>query len=165
MMRNKYALRVPMNERTFIRPDVREKVFKEIANGYKKRFNIKLLYAFLNTNPEFQLDYGVIYKARSDDGIHDVIVFDMVPIYSDRCTPVYLYYKKLKKEDNFFNFGIEEMVNIDPNRFYEFLKVRCLLDRDKNSENYWKNPKHAEEMCDELLNLSLPYVRKKPPVA
>lgn len=163
-MKNRNRLRIPWEYRHHIDPDVRIKVFKEIAKGYVDRYDFKCIYAFLNTDPDFLIDYTLIFKARNDENSGDLILYDTVPINSDRCTPHYVYYKESGNLDKFFQFGAEEMVTMIPKRFYEFLQVHCELSRNKKDENYWKNPSCAKELTDEMLHLSLGYNRNKIPI-
>lgn len=162
MIQNKNRLKIPQEYLHHIDPNVRVEVFKEIIKGYTERYNFKCLYAYMNTDPTFLLDYGLVFKGRNDDNTNDIILYDMVPINASRCTPHFLYYKDSGNLDKFFQFGAEEMVIISPNKFYEFLATRCLLTRDKTDKMYWKKQEHAREMTGELLDLSLGYVRKKP---
>lgn len=162
MIRNKNKLRIPYQYRHQIHPKVRVDVFKEIAAKYQSYFGIKCIYAFLNTDPNFMIDYGLVFKGRNDDNTHDIILFDMVPINGDRCTPEYVYYKNVGKEKNFFQYGIEEMVIISPHRFYEYLEMLCGLTRNKSDDEFWKKPENAKKLTENLLELSLGYNRKKP---
>lgn len=160
-MKNKNKLRIPWEYRHHIDPDVRIKVFKEIVKGYTDRYGLKYIYAFLNTNPDFKIDYTIVFKGKNDDGSHDIILYDAVPLNADRCTPNYVYYKDSGNIDKFFQFGAEEMVLMSPARFYEFLHFRCDLNRNKKDKKYWKNPDNAELLNDELLELSFGYIRRK----
>lgn len=162
MMKNRNKLKVPPQFKHRIGPKARIEVFKEITAKYQSYFGIKCIYAFLNTDPKFMVDYGLIFKGKNDDKTHDIILYDIVPINSDRCTPEYPFYKNSGKEKNFFQYGIEEMVIMSPNRFYEYLEDLCGLYRDKNSDEYWKSPKNAKKLSECLLELALGYNRKKP---
>ena len=163
MIKNKNKLRIPPQHRRYqIDPDVRVKVFKEIAAKYKFFYVINFIFDLLNNYKIFLFFFGLIFKGRNDYDTHDIILYDMVPINGDRCTPEYIYYKNAGKEKNFFQFGAEEMVIMSPHRFYEYLEMLCGLSRDKNTDEFWKNPKNAKKLTDNLLELALGYNRKKP---
>lgn len=160
MMKNSNRIQVPFKHRSWIEPAVRNVAFKEIYEGYTKRFSVKLLYAFLNHNPDLMIDYGIIYSARNDDDTGDLIIYAIEPLFSDRCTPAYKYYRNMGKTENFFNFGIEEMVVMDKEKFYEYLYQRLDLNRKKGDPRNWKDPENGEELCKGLLDLSLEYMKK-----
>lgn len=145
----------------WVRPEIRLKAIKEISLGYQARFGIKLIYSFINTDPNMELDYGIIYKAWNDDKTNKIILYDMVPAYSDRCVPSYIYYRKIKAQENFYNYGIEDMRLVSEDKFFHFLDFRCLLNRDKNSDRYWKRPEHAKELCTQILDAGLPQNRQR----
>lgn len=161
MLPSKYRINVPQQHRVWVQPDVRVKAIKEISMGYEARFGIKLIYTFMNTDPNFELDYGIIYRAWNDDKTNRIILFDMVPAYSDRCVPAYIYYRKIKCQENFYSYGIEDMRLVSEDKFYQFLDFRCLLNRDKKSDQYWKLPKHSKELCSQLLDAGLPQNRRR----
>lgn len=160
MMKNSNRIQVPFKHRSWIEPAVRMVAFKEIYEGYIKRFSVKLLYAFLNHNPELMIDYGVIYSARNDDDTGDLIIYSIEPLFSDRCTPAYCYYRNMGKIENFFNFGIEEMVIMDKEKFYEYLYQKLDFNKKKGDPRYWRDPNNGEELCKGLLDLSLEYMKK-----
>ena len=166
MIKNRHRIAVPAVARGGITVQDRKRAFKEIYEGYTKRYNMKLLYAYLNFDVENaeKIDYCIVYKARNDDNTGDLVLFDSVVIYSDRCTPCYDYYRQTGNQDNFFQFGVEEMVTMDINKFYEFLVKYLDLSLDKCDENYWKNKESAAKFVNGLLDLSLQYVKKESPI-
>ena len=166
MMKNRYRINVPQIARLGITVKDRKKAFKEIYEGYTKIYNVKLLYAYLNYDTEKaeKIDYCVIYKARNDENTGDLILFDSVVIHSDRSTPCYDYYRETGNKENFFQFGIEEMVTMGVDKFYEFLVRYLELSLDKDDDKYWKNKKYAPELANGLLDLSLQYVKKESPI-
>lgn len=161
MIKNKNKLRLPLHHIHRIHPTTRVNVFKEITAKYQSYFDIKCIYAFLNTDPKFMIDYCLIFKGKNDDQSHDIILFDIIPINGDRCTPEYPIYKKAGKEKNFFQYGIEEMPLMTTHMFYGFLEFNG-YSRDKNSDKFWKKPELAKKVTKELFDWSLPYNRKKP---
>ena len=161
MIKNRNKMKMPFHHRHVIRPATRVKVFKEIAAKYQSYFGLKCIYAFLNTDPKLMIDYCLIFKGKNDDGTHDIILFDVVPLNGDRCTPEYPIYKKAGKEKNFFQYGIEVMPLMTPQMFYGYLEFNG-YSRDKNSEMFWKKPEHAKKLSKGLFDWTLPYNRKRP---
>ena len=160
MMKSSKKINIPVNELKFIKPEIRQKLFLEICNGYPKRYNVKLMYAYLNSDPEIIVDYLVMYSARNDENTADLILFDIPPIHSIRSTPGYRYCRRTHKEDEFYEYGIDDIVVIEKDKFYEFI-TSIGLDRDKNSEFYWKKPENASELLSGLLDLSLRYNKRR----
>ena len=161
MLDNNKKLRIPIDELAFIRPEVRQKLFKEIYITYQNKYNIKLLYACLNTNPDVLVDYCIIYKTKNDDGTKDLIIFDVTPVSSDRSTPGYRYCKRNKITDDFYDEGINSMVIMERSKFFEYIEMNLMLSKDKNSEDYWKGPKNSDKLLKGLLDISFRYVKKK----
>lgn len=154
-------LRIPINEMKFIKPDVRQKVFKEIYTTYQKKFNVKLIYAYLNTDPNLIVDYIVMYKAKDSTGKVDIIMYDAVPAYSNRCTPGYLYCKRNGITDDFYDEGINSMVILSKDKFNEFIDMGLRLSRDKESDLYWKKPDKSKDLITGLLDMSFQYKKKR----
>ena len=161
MLDSNKKIKIPIDERKFIRPDVRQKIFKEIYSTYQTKYGISLIYGCLNTNPEILIDYCIIFKTKNDDGTKDLILFDIPPIHSDRSTPGYRYCKRSNLADDFYEEGINSMVVMDKQRFFEFLTAKLELSMNKNDELYWKSPNNSKELLQGLLDLSLRYVKKK----
>ena len=161
MIDSSKKLNIPPSERKFIKPDVRQKVFKEIYTTYKTKYNIQLMFAYLNTDPSRVVDYIVMYKAKDDSGTTDIVLYDIVPAFSDRCTPGYLYCRRNKKTDDFFENGIDAMTILSLDKFNEFIDMGLGLSRDKESELYWKNPNNIDDLLRGLLDMSLQYKRKR----
>lgn len=161
-IKNQYRLDVPLDERKFITYNDRKTAFKVIYNGYKKRFGLKGVYAYLNTrkSKDEMTDYLIIYQARNDDDTTDIIFYDAVPIWAERCTPAFMYYRRQKKMNNFFQFGLDEMVRISKPRFYEYLTNVLDLSLDKEDQNYWKKPDFTFDVCKGLMDLSMEYRKK-----
>lgn len=162
MIRNPNRIEVPTDARSYITPHARDVCFKEIYEGYAKRFNIKLLYAYLNHDEDLMVDYCIIYKARNDLDTADLIIYDCPPIYSDRCTPSYLYYRNLKKRKKFFQFGIDEMVIMEKSKFFEYLVLKLRMSKQKNDPMFWKLPRNGRKLVKGLLDLQMQYVKKDP---
>ena len=160
MITSKNKLKIPPEELRFTKPDIRSKLFKEIYSGYKNIYGLKLIYAYLNTDPSLLVDYCVIYKARNDDDTTDIIVYDIPPIHSHRSTPGYRYCRRTHQENKFFESGVEDMVVMDKNKFYEFIMYNLEYSLDKNDPKYWKNPENYKDLLQGLLDISLRYNKK-----
>lgn len=160
MFNSSKNLHIPTEEKRFITPEVREKMFKHIYSGYPKRYPMKLIYAYLNSDPNMMVDYVVIYSARNDEDTGDLILFDVPPIHSDRSTPGYRYCYRTKKEDEFFKAGVDDMTIMDKNLFYEFITMKLGLSRDKKSPDYWKSANNYEDLLQGLLDISLRYTKR-----
>lgn len=175
MLKNLNMVNVPYEERTRINSIDRQRLFAEIYKMYTKIYGLKLVYAFLNNKSvrnnssslfeaHVDIDYFVIYKARNDYNTADLILYDAPPIFSDRCIPSYNYYKKIGKRDNFFKYGIDEMVILEKGKFYEFLQLSPVtkFSINKNdTENYWKNPANGYRLGKALSELSMQYLKKQ----
>ena len=155
-------LKIPAKEKQFITPDVRQKIFKEIYTMYQRKYNVKLVYAYMNTDPNLIVDYLVIYKTKNLTGDRDLIIYDCVPAHSDRSTPGYRYCKRTGITDTFYEEGINSMVVMEKNKFYEFITSGLALSTDKNNSLYWRSPKNYKDLLNGLLDLSLRYVKRKP---
>lgn len=153
-------IKIPPEELRFIKPDIRQKLFKEIYSGYTTRYGMKLIYAYLNSDPTLLVDYCVIYKARNNDDTANIIVFDAPPIHSDRSTPGYRYCRRTMQEDKFFEYGVDNMVVMDRTKFYEFITLNLGYSLNKDDALYWKNPKNYRDLLQGLLNISLRYTKK-----
>ena len=160
MIMSSKRIKIPPEELKFIKPNIRQRLFKEIYTGYTKRYGIKLIYAYLNSDPNIFVDYCVIYKARNDDDTADIIVFDIPPIHSDRSTPGYRYCRRTMQEDKFFAYGVDTMVVMDRTKFYEFITLNLGYSLDKNNPLSWKNPDNYKDLLQGLLDISLRYNKK-----
>ena len=160
MIDGRNKLHIPPDEKKFITPKSRQKMFKHIINGYTERFGMKLIYAYLNSDPNLMVDYCVIYTARNEDNSGDLILFDIPPIHSDRSTPGYRYCYRVRKEDEFFQFGVDDMTILAKEKFYVFITMGLGLSRDKNSPDYWKKDENYEDLLQGLLDMSLRYTKR-----
>lgn len=155
-------LKIPAKEKQFIMPDVRQKIFKEIYTMYQRKYTIKLIYAYLNTDPDLMVDYLIIFKTKNTAGNKDLIIYDCVPAHSDRSTPGYRYCKRTGITDDFYEEGINSMVVMEKNKFYEFITSGLGLSTDKNDPLYWRSGENYKDVINGLLDLSLRYVKRKP---
>lgn len=155
-------LKIPAKEKQFIMPDVRQKIFTEIYTLYPRKYNIKLLYAYMNTDPELIIDYLVVFKSKNDTGTHDLIIFDCVPASSDRSTPGYRYCKRVGITNDFYDEGINSMVIMEKNKFYEYINMGLGLSNDKDDPKYWRSPSNYKDLLNGLLDLSVRYIKRQP---
>lgn len=135
-------------------------MFRHIIKGYTEKYGMKLIYAYLNSDPELMVDYLVIYTARNDADSGDLILFDIPPIHSDRSTPGFRYCYREKKEDEFFKFGVDDMTILAKDKFYEFITMGLGMSRDKRSKDYWKNPDNYKDLLQGLLDMSMRYTKR-----
>lgn len=161
-MIQKNELKIPPEEvRIPISWNLRQKLFTEIYRTYPKMYGVKLVYAFINTDPDLIIDYLVIYKARNDDDTMDLIIFDASIIYGTTCTPAYRYCRLNKKAKQFYQKGIENMVTMQKDKFYEFIQEGLGLSLDKESKTYWKKQENYKILCEGLLELSTRYQKRE----
>ena len=163
MLDKNKKINVPINERKFIKPDIRKKAFKEIYLTYQEKYkhvSMKLVFAYLNTDPNKIIDYIILYKAKGNDGT-DLILYDAVPAFSDRSTPGYVYCKRNGIADKFYEEGIESMVRLSKDRFDQFIELGLHLSLDKNNELYWKDSKNIEDLIRGLMDLSFQFNKKQ----
>lgn len=161
MIDNDKKIAIPLDELKFIKPDVRMKLFKEIYTEYTKRYpSMKMIYANLNHDATVMVDYCLIFKAKNNDGFGDLILFDVPPIHSNRSTPGYRYYRRTKQEDNFYESGVDEIIIMELNKFYEFITLNLELSLDKKSPKYWKSPDNSSILLKGLLDMSFRYNKK-----
>jgi len=154
-------LKIPASELRFIKPDVRQKAFKEIYTTYQNKYGMKLIFAYLNTDPTQIIDYILIFKAKDSTGEVDIILYDAVPAFSDRSTPGYVYCKRNGITDDFYQEGTDSMVILSQDKFNEFIDLGVHLSRDKNSDLYWKDPKNIKDLVFGLIDMSFNYKKKK----
>lgn len=151
-----YKVQVPFDKRTFLTPDARKVAFKQIYEGYPKRFNnLKPIWAYLNYDEKVMVDYALIYTGRNATNTGDLILYLVEPPYSDRCTPSYKYCRQTNQTEKFFKYGMHSMVIMQVKDFYEYLNRILDLDRDKKSDKYWKSQKNAKKLAKGLLDLAL----------
>lgn len=151
----KNVLKIPYEERRWIEPRVRMKLFKEIYEGYPKLYDVKLFYAALNTNSDLLLDYCIIFKARNDDDTCNIVLFDCPPIHSSRATPGYRYMRRTNREEEFFDNGISNMGLMTEGRFFNYITSILQLSLKKEDDLYWKSPKNAVTLIEGLHDNSL----------
>lgn len=156
------SLEIPQEILNNIKPETRAEVFQYLIKEYPKRFKqLKLLFAYINTDSESPIDFVVLFKTKSVVGKRNLIVFDIPIIYTDRSLPGYRYCKSNGKEmtDKYYNFAIENMVRLEEDKFKEFVINVAGLSFDPLSSNYWKKPAHAKNLASKLFELSLLYNR------
>lgn len=165
---------IPREEKLYIKPEVRQALFSEIIAEYPKRYpNLKLIYANLNTNPEYPLDYVIIFKTNSIQGNIPLIVYDAPLLYSDRTTPGYRYCRRMHKEDDFYLEGVKSMTTLPEARFNEYIENMILIENVINnkleishlslsskSPLFWKSATYSGQLMKGLIDLALRYVKK-----
>lgn len=155
MISNKKKLGIPYQaRRKLILPDMREKIFREIINTYHKKFGLKPMYAFLNTDDELIADYAAVFTVRNSMDTLDLVVYLVPPAYTELSTPGYRYCRANKIASKWYQFGIDHMVTLTKQNFYGFITETLQLSLDKNSPGYWKNPENYFVVLTGLTDLS-----------
>jgi len=153
-------LNIPREEKLFIQPTVREKLFLDLINEYEKRYpGMTLEYAYLNSNPEIPMDYILLFKTRNTDNTVNLIVYDCPMLFSDRSITGYRFCKREGKLDDFFEEAIASMVRFPEIAFKEFIEEIVGLDYfNEESQNYWKNEEFTERVSNNIMALAIRYV-------
>lgn len=156
------SLDIPQEVLNFIKPDTRMEVFNYILKDYAKRYpQLKLQFAYINTDSESPIDFVVLFRTKSVDGKRNLIVFDIPVIYSDRSLPGFRYCKSQGKDmtNKYYDYAIDNMTRLDETKFHEFITHVAKLSLNKRSKNYWKKEQHAKDLASKLFDLSLLYRR------
>lgn len=158
------SLDIPHEVLNFIKPDTRLEVFNYILKDYAKRYpQLKLQFAYINTDSESPIDFVVLFKTKSVDGKRNLIVYDIPVIYSDRSLPGFRYCKSQGKEmaNKYYEYAINNMTRMDEIKFHEFIEHVANLSLNKRSKKYWKKEQYAKELSSKLFDLSLLYRPEK----
>lgn len=160
-MISKYKkLNIPKEEKLYILPASRKKLFKDLLNEYKKRFpNFNLIYANLNHNSSIPIDYILIFTTKISN--NEVILIETPYLYSDRAIPGYRYCKRENQSDLFFEEASELMTRMPYDRFVEYLNAMLELSVDENSDNYWKAPENMQKFTEGVLTLGSRFRRRE----
>lgn len=152
-----HEIEIPIEEKTFILPQPRIKLFENLLENYKVFCpKLKLIYAYLNFNSKNPVDYLIIFTC--DIGNKKILLWDAPYLYSNRTIPAYRYICKNDLYDTFFKFCEESICRMDYNKFLEFIPCNlCNLSLDKNSPKYWKKEENADELVSAMAELSLQY--------
>lgn len=152
-----HELQIPFEEKTFILPQPRIKLFENLLANYKVFCpELNLIYAFLNFNSKTPIDYLVIFTANS--GGKKVLLWDAPYLYSNKTIPAYRYVCKNNLFDQFFKYIEESLCRMSYERFMEFIPCNlCGLSIDPKSDKYWKNWGNADQLLAAMADLSLQY--------
>lgn len=150
-------IEVPFEEKTFILPEPRKKLFQNLVENYKVFCpQMKLIYGFLNYNSKFPIDYLLIFEAYSHGT--KVILWDAPYLYSNKTIPAYRYICKNNLYEQFFQFAEESICRISYEKFTELIPSNlCGLSFNKKDPLYWKNAENADTLVNSMLELSLVY--------
>lgn len=153
-------LKIPREEKRYITPEPRKKLFLHLINEYNTRYpDLKIIYANLNHNPDIPIDYVLMFMSK-DESNRDVLYIEVPYLYSDRTIPGYRYCVRNKLLDDFFQESVSLMTKISYDRFVEFVNVMLELSVVENSPLYWKNENNIEKFTNGLLELSARYAKK-----
>ena len=115
-----HEIDIPFEEKTFILPQPRIKLFENLIENYKVFCpELKLIYAFLNFNSKNPIDYLIIFTGTSKG--QKVLLWDVPYLYSNKTIPAYRYICKNNLFDQFFKFCEESMCRMNYERFIEFI--------------------------------------------
>lgn len=152
---------IPIDEKLYIMPDVRAKLFSKLLQDYAKYYpKYKLIYGVLNNKATatMAVDFMLIFEYKV--GNNNVILIEAPFQYSDRTIPGYRYCLREGLIQDYFEEAGELMVRMPAYRFYEFLNLRLDLSDNPESEDYWKREEHAEKLTEGMVDLSVRFVRK-----
>ena len=152
-----HEIQVPFEEKTFILPQPRIKLFQNLIENYKVFCpELKLIYAFLNFNSKNPIDYLLIFTGTSKG--EKLILWDAPYLYSNKTIPAYRYICKHNLYEQFFKFIEESLCRMSFIRFKEFIpSTLCGLSLDENDPKYWKNPENADTLLESMADLALQY--------
>ena len=152
-----HEIDIPFEEKTFILPQPRIKLFENLIENYKVFCpELKLIYAFLNFNSKNPIDYLVIFTGTSKG--QKVLLWDVPYLYSNKTIPAYRYICKNNLFDRFFKYCEESMCRMNYERFLEFIPCNlCGLSLDPKDEKYWKKQENADSLVAAMCDLSLQY--------
>lgn len=160
-MKTEEKLNIPKEEKRYITPELRQKLFLNILENYKVYApHLKRLHAFLNFDSSNPIDYLVMFTAITENG-NVFVLWDMPIQYSNRTTPGYRYVVKNNLYDDFFADSLKYMCKAPFSKFEEFIIDACKLSWDKASPLYWKKPENSKEFIKNLMSLSLLYKPQK----
>ena len=115
-----HEIQVPFEEKTFILPQPRIKLFQNLIENYKVFCpELKLIYAFLNFNSKNPIDYLLIFTGTSKG--EKLILWDAPYLYSNKTIPAYRYICKHNLYEQFFKFIEESLCRMSFIRFKEFI--------------------------------------------
>lgn len=155
-----HELDIPFEEKTFILPEPRIKLFKNLIDNYKVFCpELKMIYAFLNFNSKTPIDYLLMFTAKSNG--QKVLLWDAPYLYSNKTIPAYRYICKHNLFEQFFKYSEESLCRMSYSKFEEFIPCNlCNLSLNPNDEKYWKNSDNADDLLSAMADLSLQYTPK-----
>ncbi len=155
-------IQVPFDEKTFILPNDRIALFKNLLDNYKVFIpQLELMYAFLNFNSENPIDYLVIFKATEVRTGETIVVWDCPYLYSNKTIPAYRYIVRNGLHEKFFKYITESASRMPYAKFREFIPSNlCNLSFDPKSPLYWKKNENADTLVKAMMGISMEYVPK-----
>lgn len=152
-----HELQIPFEEKTFILPQPRIKLFENLIANFKIFCpELKLIYAFLNFNSKTPIDYLLIFIGTSKG--KKVLLWEAPYLYSNKTIPAYRYICKNNLFEQFFKYVEESLCRMTYSKFEEFIPCNlCGLSLDPNSDKYWKKQENADTLLASMAELSLQY--------
>lgn len=152
-----HEIQIPFEEKTFILPDLRIKLFQNLIENYKVFCpQLKLVYAYLNFNSKNPIDYLLMFTYT--DSKRKILLWDAPYLYSNKTIPAYRYICKNNLYEQFFKYCEESMCRMNYEKFLEFIPCNlCGLSLDKTNDKYWKSESNADHLLESMAELSLQY--------
>lgn len=148
----------PMDERTFIYPEARAKLFYNLVENYKVYFpNLKIIYAALNFDSKLKVDYLLIFYANIDD--QSMVLWDAPFMYTNRSIPSYRYAVKNNLHEEFFRECSFHFCKVKQDKFLEYITSDYCenLSTKVGDPKYWKLPENSHSLISGMADLSLQY--------
>lgn len=152
-----HEIDIPFEEKKFILPKPRIKLFNNLIENYKIFCpELNLIYGFLNFNSQTPIDYLLIFTAQSSG--HKVLLWDAPYLYTNKTIPAYRYICKNNLFETFFKFTEESMCRMSYDKFKEFIECNlCGLSNNPDSPLYWKKQENGDQLLSSMAELALQY--------
>lgn len=127
-----------------------------IANAATSPLVVKKKIAFPSANQDIQVDYCIIWESPYEDKVY----FDLPYIHTNRSIPGYRYCVRENKLDLWFQLALEDMANLDTDKFAEYIESHMKLSLDEESDLFWKKNENKVKLVSSLIDLGLRYTKK-----
>lgn len=148
----------PQEERLFVYPEARQKLFINLVENYKIFCpELQIIYAALNYDSELKIEYLIIFHTVLEG--QEVIMWDCPFLYSNRAIPAYRYAVKRSMHSEFFTECKAHLCMIPQDKFIQFLGSYLCgeLSLDPEDERFWKNPSMMGDLMRGMSEMSLQY--------
>lgn len=150
---------IPFDVLTFITPNDRKILFKNLLENYKVFCPaLKLRYAYLNFNSKLQCDYILVFSDKNRPGM---MVWDYVYQYTTRTLPGYKYSLEQGKQAEFFKMLANRLYIAPVARFKKMLPLPPYnLSWDSNADNAWNKIENINSLNKLMVDISTVYIHK-----